>query len=173
MDKCSKTPPGILPFVFRCMRNIIGYSRIGSFRESINSPSLSVTAFRESAVGKFGLPTFIYFFFLVGFWFIILRRSKKTNFLSFFFFFFKFSPQPPDVAWNPTATKQQPKGMMGCLKGVLLLLCFMQMYNGCDRKTRLFNNSLSRIIPTADVNVLLKGVLAGVCVFRGKKKKSC
>lgn len=60
---------------------------------------------------------------------------------------------------------------MGCLKGVLLLLCFMQMYNGCDRKTRLFNNSLSRIIPTADVNVLLKGVLAGVCVFRGKKKK--
>lgn len=150
------------------MRNIIGYSRIGSFRESINSPSLSVTAFRESAVGKFGLPTFIYFF---G-WFLVHHSSPvKENKFPFLFFCLKFSPQPPDVAWNPTATKQQPKGMMGCLKGVLLLLCFMQMYNGCDRKTRLFNNSLSRIIPTADVNVLLKGVLAGVCVFRGKKKK--
>lgn len=172
MDKCSKTPPGILPFVFRCMRNIIGYSRIGSFRESINSPSLSVTAFRESAVGKFGLPTFIYLFFWLVFGSSFFAGQRKQ--ISFpFFFFFKFSPQPPDVAWNPTATKQQPKGMMGCLKGVLLLLCFMQMYNGCDRKTRLFNNSLSRIIPTADVNVLLEGVLAGVCVFRGKKKKSC
>lgn len=171
MDKCSKTPPGILPFVFGCMRNIIGYSRIGSFRESINSPSLSVTAFRESAVGKFGLPTFIYLFFWLVFGSSFFAGQRKQ--ISFPFFFFKFSPQPPDVAWNPTATKQQPKGMMGCLKGVLLLLCFMQMYNGCDRKTRLFNNSLSRIIPTADVNVLLKGVLAGVCVFRGKKKKSC
>lgn len=90
MDKCSKTPPGILPFVFRCMRNIIGYSRIGSFRESINSPSLSVTAFRESAVGKFGLPTFIYLFFWLVFGSSFFAGQRKQISFPFFFFFFNF-----------------------------------------------------------------------------------
>lgn len=153
------------------MRNIIGYSRIGSFRESINSPSLSVTAFRESAVGKFGLPTFIYLFFWLVFGSSFFAgQRKQISFPFLFIFYFPLNLQ----MW--LGTQLQPNNNLkawwdGCLKGVLLLLCFMQMYNGCDRKTRLFNNSLSRIIPTADVNVLLKGVLAGVCVFRGKKKK--
>lgn len=90
MDKCSKTPPGILPFVFRCMRNIIGYSRIGSFRESINSPSLSVTAFRESAVGKFGLPTSIYLFFWLVFGSSFFAGQRKQISFPFFFFFLNF-----------------------------------------------------------------------------------
>lgn len=63
--------------------------------------------------------------------------------------------------------KQQPKSMMGCLKGVVLCSFSCKCVMAVAGKTGPFNSSLSHVIPTADVNVLLKGVLAVDCVLVG------